>query len=192
MTLLFTDAELDRLASPYVARAWFLALDLPSGISRLHSGVGRVSVGGHEWRGVTDPIGGRLVSMSAVEEPAFGAAAKIDITLTGADRAFITSVRESAREIKGRPADLYWAAFDGETQEVVIGLKKLFPRGRMTSPSIRWAGPGLRTVTLGIESLWSAQNFAPGGKWNGAGQRKLYPGDKGLDFVGVKISENWA
>lgn len=188
---IFSEADLDRLAGPHVARAWFLEMDLPAGLTRLHSGTGRKTVGGFEWRGVTDPIGGQLVSLSNIEEPRFGQAVAVNVTLSGANATFFKSVHTDARAIEGRRADLYWAAFDGETGEVLIGLKKLFP-GKITSPSLQWQGIGIRTVSITIESIWSSQNYAVGGKWNGADQRRRYPGDKGLDFVGVKVSENWS
>ena len=44
-------------------------------------------------------------------------------------------------------------------------------------------------MTVTLESIFSSQNYAFGGKWNGADQRRRYPGDKGLDFVGVKVTE---
>ncbi|WP_353641315.1 transcriptional regulator [Mesorhizobium sp. WSM2239] len=188
---IFSEADLDRLAGPHVARAWFLEMDLPAGLTRLHSGTGRKTVGGFEWRGVTDPIGGQLVSLSGIEEPRFGQAVAVSVTLSGANADFFKSVHTDARAIEGKRADLYWATFDGETGEVLIGLKKLFP-GKITSPSLQWQGIGLRTVSITIESIWSSQNYAVGGKWNGADQRRRYPGDKGLDFVGVKVSENWS
>lgn len=187
---IFTEADLDGLAAPHVGRAWFLEMDLPSGIHRLHNGTGRVSIGGHEWRGVTDPIGGQLVALSNVEEPRFGQAVAVQITLSGANREFFKSINDSARAIEGRRADLYFAVIDQETGEVLIGLKKLFP-GKLSAPKTRWEGVGVRTVSVTIESIWSSQNYPFGGKWNGADQRRRYPGDKGLDFVGVKVSENW-
>lgn len=192
MTALFTPAEMEMLAAPHVARAWFVALDLPSGLSRLHSGVGRVTVGGQEWRGVSDPVGGRLVSIAGVEEPSFGQAAAVTLVLTGADVAFLKSVHAARHEIEGRPANIYWCAFDGETQKPIGGLKGLFTRGRMSSPTISWAGIGVRTVTLTIENVWAASDFPAGRRWNPADQRRVYPGDKGLDFVGVTVSEDWS
>ncbi|WP_315920450.1 transcriptional regulator [Mesorhizobium sp. SP-1A] len=188
---IFSEADFDRLARPHVARAWFLELDLPAGISRLHSGTGRVMLGGHEWRGVTDPIGGQMVSMDNVEEPRFGQAVAVNITLSGANKEFFKSVHATARQIEGRRGDLYWAAFDGETGEVLIGLKRLFP-GKITSPSLHWQGIGVRTVSITLESIWSSQNYAVGGKWTPADQRRRFPGDAGLDFVGVKVTENWS
>lgn len=182
---------MENLARPHVARAWFARLDLPSGVAHLHSGTGRVTIAGQEWVGVSDPIRGQLVSVSQVEEPAFGQAAAVTVTLGGANKEFIQSVHATAREIEGREAEISWAAFDGETQEILIGLKKLFPRGRMTSPSIQWSGIGRRTVSITIENIFSAQNFAPGGRWNSTGQQQRYPGDLGLEFIGVAISESW-
>ncbi|MGH6861118.1 MAG: transcriptional regulator [Phyllobacterium sp.] len=187
---IFSEADKEKLRRPHVARAWFLELDLPSGLARLHNGTGRVNIGGYEWRGVTDPIGGQLVAMDNVEEPRFGQAVAVNITLSGANRAFFKSVHTTSKQIEGRRADLYFAVFDAETGEVIIGLKKLFP-GKLTSPSLKWSGVGSRDVSITIESIWSSQNFPFGGKWNGADQRRRYPGDKGLDFVGVKVSENW-
>lgn len=189
---IFTEADLDWLARPHIARAWFLDLDLPAGHAYLHSGTGRVTAGGHEWRGVTDPIGGQIVSLANVEEPRFGQAVAVSITLSGANKEFFKSVHTDAKSIEGRSGDLYWAAFDGETGKIWnAGLRRLFP-GKITSPALQWSGIGVRTVSITLESIWSSQNYAVGGKWQGADQRRRYPGDKGLDFVGVDVSENWS
>ena len=64
----------------------------------------------------------------------------------------------------------------------------MFP-GYISSPKIRWSGINSRSVSLTIESLWHSQNFPFGGKWTPADQRARYPGDKGLDYVGVKVQE---
>lgn len=186
----FTQDELEPLRALHVDRAWFVELDLPDGLARLHNGVGRVSVGGKEWRGVSDPTTAQLVQISAVEEPRFGQAVSVNITLSGANKAFLQSVHTTRKEIEGRRADVFWAAFNGETGEVLIGPKKLFP-GRMTSPVIQWQDIGIRTVSLTIESLWSGDNYPFGGRWSDADQRRRYPGDKGLMFVGQEVQEKW-
>jgi hypothetical protein len=190
MTAIYSADEFDILSGPHVARAWFLEMDLPSGLSRVHSGVGTISIGGYDWRGVTDPIGGQLVELSAVEEPRFGQAVAVTITLSGANLAFFQSVKTDARAIEGVRADIYWAAFDGETGQYVIGLKKLFP-GKITAPRLKWSGVGVRAVSITVESIWSSQNFGFGGRWNSADQQRRYAGDKGLDWVGQKIGEQW-
>jgi hypothetical protein len=192
MSAIFTPAEIELLRYPHVSRAWFAYLDLPTGAAYLHSGAGTVTIDGQEWIGVTDPVGGRIVSISGIREPAFGQAAAVNIILSGADSAFVQSVHATAAEIEGRAANIYWCAFDAETQSPITALKGLYVRGYMTSPSIRWAGIGRRTIALTIENIWSAKNFRPGNRWNGTGQRELYPGDKGLDYTGQRIVENWA
>jgi hypothetical protein len=191
MSALFTQAEIEALGAPHVARAWFVRLDLPTGVAHLHSGVGTVIIDGIEWRGVTDPIGGRAVAISGVKEPAFGQATAVTISLTGADREFLRSVHATRAQIEGRAADIYWCAYDGETQQPVTGLKGLFTRGYMSAPTLSWEGLSTRSVSITIENIWSAMNFKTGRRWNPTGQRELYPGDKGLDFVGVKVQENW-
>lgn len=189
MANLFSEADIAFLRRPHIARAWFADLDLPSGRWRLHNGVGRKTVGGFEWRGVSDPAGGQLVSIGSVEDPRFGQAAKVDVVLAGVSIDFLRSVKDQGRQMEGRQADVYWCAFDQETQEVwSSGLKKLFP-GYLSSPKIRWSGLSLRTVSFTIESLWHSQNFPFGGKWTPADQQARYPGDKGLEFVGVKVQE---
>lgn len=182
---------MEKLARPHVARAWFGQFDFPDGMKYLHSGVGRITVESNEYIGVSDPISGRLASIAQVEEPAFGQAAAVAIVLSGASKEFIQSVHATARQLEGRAATILWAAFDAETQEIITPLIPLFPRGSMSAPSIHWQGIGQRYVSLTIENIWSSQNFAPGGKWNPADQRRRFPGDAGLDRVGVKVQEGW-
>jgi hypothetical protein len=186
---LFSEADIAFLRRPHIARAWFVELHLLDGLWRLHNGVGRKTVGGQEWRGVSDPGGRQLVSISAVEDPRFGQAAKVDIVLSGVNAAFLRSVKDKARETEGVKADLYWCAFDQETQEVWSGgLKKLFP-GYLSAPKRQSQGIGLRTVSFTVETLWQSQNYPFGGKWSPADQERRYPSDKGLNFVGVKVTE---
>lgn len=185
---LFSAEDLDRLAAPHVARAWFLDADLPGGRAWLHNGMGNLTIDGQVWRGVADPLSGRLVTLNAVEEPRFGQAAAVEIGITAANREFMESVHATRAEIEGRDGRLYFAVFDQETATFLTGLKLMF-LGKLTSPRIRWAGIGTRLVTVTLESIFSSQNYAFGGKWNGPDQRRRYPGDKGLDFVGVKVTE---
>lgn len=182
--------DLDWLTRPHIARAYFLEADLPSGMAYFHNGVGRVTIGGHEWRGVTDPLGSQMVEISTIDEPRFGVASAVRVVISGANLAFFKSMHETARDIEGRDANVYRADFDGETGEVRIGLRRLF-RGKITAPALRWSGLGVRTVGLTIGSIWEAQNFAFGGRWNDADQRRRYAGDKGLIYAGQEVTEQW-
>lgn len=187
---LFSQADMDKLAGPHVSRCWFGEFDLPSGYARLHSGVGRVQAGGYEWRGVSDPLGGQMVGVSQVEDPRFGQAAKIDITIGSVNVAFYQSVKADARDIEGRSAKIWFGMFDPETEELIM-FKPVFARGFMSAPTLRRQGVGTRQIGLTIESMWQSQNYPFGGRWTPADQRRRYPGDKGLDLVGVKVTEQW-
>lgn len=183
--------DIRQLEAPHIARAWFLELDLPDGPVRMHSGTGRVDIGGHTWTGVTDPIGRQLVGIDAVEEPRFGQAVAVNIVMSGVNREFFREVHRLAREMEGRKANIYFAVFDAETERPwEPGLIRMFP-GRISSPALRWEGIGVRTIAVTIESLWSSQNYQFGGKWTDGDQRRRYPGDKGLQYVGVKVYERW-
>lgn len=185
---IFSQGDFYRLSGPHVARSWFAEIDLISGVRRLHNGVGDITVGGYTWTGITDPIGGQLVNVAAVEDPRFGQAPAIDIGIGGITSEFWKEIKTLAREIEGRRCDMFWAEFDPETGEIGITLKKLSP-GRITAPALHRAGPGVRTVTFTIESMWQSQNYPFGGRWNAADQMRRYPGDMGGQFIGVKTQE---
>ncbi|WEX10273.1 transcriptional regulator [Chelativorans sp. AA-79] len=185
---IFTEDDFDRLSGPHVARLWFAEIDLPSGLKRAHNGVGRITVGEREWLGVTDPLGGQLVSVTAVEDPRFGQAPSVVITLGGVSAQSWKEIKQTAREIEGRRCDLYWAAFDPETGEIDVNLKKLFP-GKVSAPELTRAGIGLRNASFTIESIWQSQNYPFGGRWNASDQERRYPGDKGGQFIGVEVTE---
>lgn len=187
---IYTEDDLDRLSAPHVGRCWFMEMDLPSGIHRVHNGTGRKVLNGHEWRGVTDPLDGRIVSISAVEEPRFGQAVAVEITLSGANLAFFKSFHDARHEIEGRRADLFFAVFDAETEEILVPMKKLFP-GRISAPKLRWQGIGVRAVSITVESIWSSMNYPFGGRWNDADHRRRHPGQKGMQYVGIEVSETW-
>lgn len=189
MARLFNTDEEAKLGGPHIARIWLAELDLPSGISRLHNGVGTITANGYQWRGVTDPIGGTLVGIDAVEDPRFGQAAAVNIALAGITTELWKSVKALGRAIEGRPANLYWAMFDPETADVGI-FKQMLP-GRMSAPALHREGIGRRLMTLVIESFWQAKNFPFGGRWNFADQLRRFVGDLGGQFIGQKASETW-
>lgn len=191
MSQILSVADIASLSGPHIARAWFADLDLPSGTLFVTNATGRHTIGGNTYLGISNPVLGPLVSVGQVDEPQFGQAASVQIVLAGVTAAFIQEFKSVAGEIEGRAASLSWAAFDGETQQIKTALIPVFPFGRLTAPSISWQGIGARAISLTIESIWQAKNFPPGGRWNPASQRSRYAGDKGLDFVGVQITEYW-
>lgn len=186
---LFSSDAMAKLGGPHVSRCWFGEFDLPSGLARLHTGVGRIMLNGVEWRGITDPLAGVMVGVGAVEDPRFGSASAVTIMLSGVNAEFWKSVKRDAREIEGRSAKLFWASFDPETGEAVL-FKRMFP-GKMSSPALMRQGAGTRLMTLTVEGFWEAQNYPFGGRWNYSDQMRRFPGDKGGQYIGQKVSEQW-
>lgn len=185
----FTETDAAALRAPHVCRAFFLELALPDGDQRYHSGMGQIDLGGKIWSGAADPLGGRLVSLGTITQPDFGKAVEQTIVLSGADSAFVRSVRDVAAQIEGARADLYFSLFDPERETPLTGLKMLFS-GRMTAPKRSRAG-NVRQIAITIESRWSVLNFSGAVRWNGADQRRRNPGDKGLDEIGLDIKEQY-
>ena len=187
----FSSADLDALSGPHVQRAWFVEVALPSGTRNYHTGMGKVTIGGKTWDGVSDPFGGALVSVSGVEEPRFGQAVAIDVVFSGALKAFLKSIWDDKASIEGAQADVYFAVIDSETGDVLIDLKKVFP-GKLTAPGILISGSAIRAVNIKIISTWEGLNFPKtGAMWSPAGQRERFAGDKGLDFINSDIIEEF-
>ncbi len=178
-----------RLTGLHVCRAWFVEMDLPAGTARFHNGTGTQTVAGVEWHGVSDPIGGRMAVVQSVREPYLGEASAAQITLIGADPTFLRSIHDIRNDIEGRACSIKFGVFDQESQTMIGGFFDLIPRGFLSAPVMHRSGIGVCVVTLTVESMWGAKNFAPGGRWNGAGQRERFPGDLGLNFIGHKIIE---
>lgn len=186
---IFEAADVAFLRRPHISKVWLFEMDLPSGWFRVHGGSGRVTLDGKQWLGLSDPLGRQLAQVSEISDPRFGQAAKIDVTLSGANAEFVRSVKDAAREIEGSVCNAYFACVDQETNELWPGgLKKLFP-GYMSAPRIFRQGIGVRTISIAVESLWHSQNFPFGGLWTYSSQLRRYPGDKGLQYAGIEIQE---
>lgn len=188
---IFSSADLDALSAPHVRRAWFGEIELPSGTRNLHTGMGRIALGGKDWEGISDPFGGQLVGLNGIEEPSFGQAVAVDVVLSGANKAFLKSMWDDRHAVEGARADLYFAVFDAETGDVLIPLKKLFP-GKLTAPRFSFIGSAIRAIMPRIVSVLEGMNFpSVGAMWSPSGQRARYPGDKGLDFINSDIVETY-
>lgn len=186
---IFNDTDAIALRAPHVSRAFFLELALPSGTVRYHTGYGKIEIDGVEWIGAADPIGGRLVTIGRLTQSTIGKAIDQTIVLSGADSSFVRSVRDTAAQIEGAAAAIYFCLFDPETEGALTDLK-LMSKGHMTSPKRSREG-SVRQISLTLESVWSVLNFPGARRWNGADQRRLYPGDAGLDLIGVDVKEQY-
>lgn len=180
----------EALTAPNVSIGRFLELTLPSGVQRYHNGYGTATVEGEEWTGVSDPFAGQVVSISDIQDPRFGKAPNVEISLAVSSLDFFRSVKEMASEIEGSRAQLYIAAFNAETEKTITGLIRVFD-GFLSAPTFTRQGIGTRSITLNVESFWHSQNYPFGGKWNDAAQQRRFPGDLGFEFSGVQVTETW-
>lgn len=188
---LFSADDLDALSRPHVQRAWFAHVVINGEIRRLHTGMGPVEIAGQTWEGISDPFGGQMVGLSGMEEPRFGQAVAVDVVLSGANRDFLKAIWDDRHDIEGGQADLYFAVFDAETGDVLIGLRKVMP-GKLTAPRIIWSGPHIRAIALKIVSVWEGINFSStDAEWSPTGARQRYAGDEGLDLINGDIVENY-
>lgn len=187
----YSEADLDAISGPHIQRAWFCEVDLPSGLRRLHTGMGPVAIGGHEWEGVSDPFGGQLVGIGSIEEPEFGQASAVDVVISGANRSFLRSMWEDRHAVEGARCDLFVATFDAESGEVVVPLKLWFP-GKLTAPKFSIVGANVRFITMKVVSPFEGLNFPETNTmWSPAGQRARFPGDEGLDLINANIIEEY-
>lgn len=183
----FVAADLDALEAPHVCRATFADIQLPSGRRRFHTGMGTVSIGGHDWEGVADPFGGQLVQVGQIQEPRLGEAPSVSIAISGANAEWMKTLWDD--DVEGAPASLYWAMFDGETGDVVLDLR-LLVEGRLSAPQFRWLSFRTAEIAVTVESKYSSLQYpTPEMEWTTASQRRRYPGDKGLDFLGSDLVE---
>lgn len=186
---MFTEQDFEALSALYVQMAWFAHVDLPSGERRLHTGMGPIEIGGHEWEGISDPFGGQLVSLGAVEEVYFGQAPAVDVVMSGANRAFLKSIWDDRHAIEGCACDLYFATFDAESGEQIVLFRKMMT-GRLTGLRVLLSGPVVRAISLKIASRFEGLNFpAIGAMWSPVGQRQRHAGDLGLDYINADIVE---
>ncbi len=188
---LYTEDDLAALGRPHCQRAWFAEVDLPSGLRRLHTGMGPIEIAGLEWQGVSDPFGGQLIGIGSIEEPEFGQASAVDVVISGANRAFFRQMWVDRHALEGGRCDLYVASFDAESGDVVVPLKRWFP-GKLTAPKFSIVGANIRFMSMKIVSPFEGLNFPETRMmWSPAGQRARYPGDEGLDLITSDIIEEY-
>lgn len=155
---------------------------------RWHRGAGTLTVDGDEYYGVADPTGARVISIGFVELPTVQVAAKLDITVRGADEDFMSVVLTDSHLIAGSSMELYFCAFDTDTYQPIKKFL-MFDNGRCGRPRVRAESSGLRVIDVPVDGVWSAKNFAPGGRMNNADQQRRFPGDRGAEFIGGPSEE---
>ena len=185
---LFTAEDRVWLKAPHVSRLWTGVITTPDGVTYLHNGVGRIEIAGQMYHGVSHPLG-QLVNISSVEDERFGQATKIDIVIAGVSAAAFKEWKQYARQIEGLSANISFGVFDPETLNV--RMFKSMRAGKLSAAKLFRRGVTQRFIGIAIEGAWQAMNYPFGGKWSPGDFRQRNGGAKGMDFLGVKVSEVW-
>jgi hypothetical protein len=160
--------------APAVRLALFVELAFDAGAVRLWSGVGPVAWDGKTWTGA-----GTLGAVSAIEETGELRAPGVTFTLSGVASAVVALALGEAYQ--GRPA-VVWLAMLDEAGAIVADPVKVFA-GRMdrmelarerTSAVVRLSA---ENRLVDFERPAAALYYLPDD------QKRLYPGDRGLDYV---------
>lgn len=151
----------------------FAKLELDSGNILMHTGLGNVTFGGDTYVGV-----GKLGSIGTAEEVSDLSRTPLTLTLSGIPNDLIAIVL--GQYYQGRRATIYLGYFDLTTR-VLVDTPTIIYRGNIDSSNIEQDKTG--TVTLSVESRFSAWDKPNVRRFNNADQQLRYPGDTGLEFV---------
>lgn len=172
MSRTLTAGMLAEIAKRALHPLFAVELDFPSGIQRLHTGCGDLTIDGETFTGC-----GNFSSISNISEGSTLEANGVRLSLSGIDLAEISVVLTD--QYQGRPARVWLGFFDDSYDLVVDPV--LLDVLRLDDSDIEH-GEGSR-VNLGLESLqalWGRPNLA---RYTSADQQVDWPEDKFFDFV---------
>jgi len=168
-------------AAPDKRAAAFVHFAFDSGNVYLWSGVGSIVTTGSlgtlpnaTWTGV-----GTLGSIGAVEETAELRATGCVFTLSGADTSVISLAL--SEHVQGRPVT-WWLAFFDDNWAMLDAPIQVF-KGRMDTMEIAEDGPTCIVRLTAENRLIDFERPANPRFYTAEDQKRLYPGDKGLDYV---------
>lgn len=154
------------LNQPHVAALYALKLDLVSGISRLHSGLGELVIGGEVYYGV-----GAMGSVSPQKEQLSTSPTKLTLGLTGLDNSLLAEVMRE--RIVDRTAWLYLVVMgeDGVPLNACLQFK-----GRIAQTPVK-AGR-TNTIQLTISNIFEDWQKGLNRRNTDESHRRDNPGDR--------------
>ncbi|MDH1897845.1 hypothetical protein [Aeromonas caviae] len=154
------------LSQPHVAALYALKLDLVSGISRLHSSLGELVIGGEVYYGV-----GAMGSVSPQKEQLSTSPTKLTIGLTGLDNSLLAEVMRE--RIVDRTAWLYLVVMgeDGVPLNACLQFK-----GRIAQTPVK-AGR-TNTIQLTISNIFEDWQKGLNRRNTDESHRRDNPGDR--------------
>lgn len=159
-------AVIAALNQPHVSALYALKLDLVSGVSRVHSGLGPLVIGGETYYGV-----GAMGAVSPQKEQLSTSPTKLTVSLTGLDDSLLAEVMRE--RIVDRMAWLYLVVIgpDGVPLNASLQFK-----GRIAQTPIK-AGK-TNTIQLTISNIFEDWQKGLNLRCTDESHRRLYPNDR--------------
>jgi len=179
----FPDTIAASLAGRVVRCSYLVHLDFATNPQRLWLGLGLLSAGGHEWSGI-----GELASISGLESAIGGTAPVVTFGLSGVDPSILGAALATSDEVKGRDATIFLQFFDEDAQ--TLDNPYAIWAGVMDVMRARSEGTETRTVELTAETLFTRRASPPWGYLSDRDQRRLFPGDRGLEEMASMANKN--
>jgi hypothetical protein len=152
----------------------FAALDLPSGVVRVHTRTGTITWGSNDYVGV-----GKFGAVSDVTEDAQLRPSGVSLTLSGVDAALITAAM--TEKYHGRAVSV-WQGFLNTTTLALVADPQLVFSGLMDYMSIE-LGQNTGSIVVSCEGELARWNRHNGALYTHESQQAIYPGDRGFDLV---------
>lgn len=159
-------AFLAALSRPCVTGLYAIEMDLPSGTSRLHSGLGELVIDGRLFYGV-----GALGAVSTQKEQLSTSPTKLTVALTGLDHALLAEVMRE--RVVGRTLRLYLVLLDEVGN--VIGATLQF-KGMIDQTPIK-AGK-TNTIQLSVSNIFESWKQGLPYRCTDESHQRLSPGDR--------------
>ena len=154
------------LNQPRVSALYALKLDLVSGISRIHSGLGPLVIGGETYYGV-----GAMGAVSPQKEQLSTSPTKLNVSLSGLDDSLLVEVMRE--RIVGRILRLFLVLLDDAGN--VIGAALQF-KGMIDQTPIK-AGK-TNTIQLSVSNIFESWKQGLPYRCTDESHQRLYPGDR--------------
>jgi hypothetical protein len=156
-----------------ITPALFVYLDFLGDPLRAWTGLGPVEWNGHTWLGF-----GMLGGVEPIEEYSDIRAGSLPLRLTEVPNTAISDL--ASLTYKRRAAEIYLAAFDGDSRNLLA--VELLMRGRMDFMTLSRA-PESSTIKLVVVNELARLRDSWGALYTDAHQRAAYPSDTALRFV---------
>lgn len=159
------------------------SIGLASTTKYVWSGVGTISWNGQSWLGLGD-----LGTISSISESGELQAQGIQLGLSAIANDLLA---DSLTEIRvGRPVRIYLGFLDPITAAIVPDPYLLY-KGMVDEPKTK-IGPSESSVTLKLENRLIDMQRNSSLRLDSETQRRLYPGDAGMDFCSQLADAVWA